>query len=546
MSTLSMMHKNNSNFVHLYDTTLRDGSQRKGLCFSLEDKVKITRLLDGFGVSYIEGGWPGSNPKDMEYFRRVRGMNLQHSKVVAFGSTCRVGTAAEQDANLRALVEAATPCVTIVGKASVFHVERVLETTLEENLRLIADSVRYLKQHVREVMFDAEHFFDGYSANPEYALRCLLTAVEAGADWVVLCDTNGGSLPHRVAEVVAEVMAAGVKNVGVHCHNDAELAVANSLAAVAAGARQVQGTINGYGERCGNTNLVSVVPALQLKQSYQCVPSQNMARLTELSRSVAEIANLNPDAYAPYVGASAFAHKAGLHVAAVEKVSASYEHLEPSVVGNARQVIVSELSGRGNIRMLASELGLRVGGNEQMILRQVKELEEKGYQFENAEGTVELMMRRTKPDYTSPFELIDMMVVVSDRSKSGMNAEAVVKVRVGKTVYHTASEGVGPVNALDQALRKALQTSYPEIADVRLADYKVRILDPDSATNATTRVTIEATSGEDRWCTVGCSTNIIDASYQALADSLELFLARTGSVNVVQALAPTVVSEGVA
>jgi 2-isopropylmalate synthase len=545
MSTHSPTHKNNSNFVHLYDTTLRDGAQRKGLCFSLEDKVKITRLLDGFGVSYIEGGWPGSNPKDMEYFRRVRSMKLQNSKVVAFGSTCRVGTVASEDANLRALIEAKTPCVTIVGKSSTFHVEKVLETTLEENLRLIADSVRYLKQHVGEVMFDAEHFFDGYTANSEYAVKCLQVAVEAGADWVVLCDTNGGSLPHRVAEVVTAVMAAGVHNVGVHCHNDAELAVANSLAAVAAGAQQVQGTVNGYGERCGNTNLVSVVPALQMKQSYQCVPPENMADLTELSRSVAEIANLNPDAYAPYVGTSAFAHKAGLHVAAVEKVSASYEHVEPSLVGNARQVIVSELSGRGNIRMLASGLGLRVGGNEQMILQQVKELEEKGYQFENAEGTVELMLRRTKPGYTAPFELIDMSVVVSDRSRSGMSAEAVVKVRVGETVYHTASEGVGPVNALDHALRKVLQTSYPAISEVRLVDYKVRILDPDSATNATTRVTIEASSGEERWCTVGCSTNIIDASYQALADSLELFLLRYGSLNVVQALAPNL-AEGVA
>lgn len=526
MSTLKAMHKNNSDFVHLYDTTLRDGSQRKGLSFSLEDKLKITRLLDAFGLSYIEGGWPGSNPKDMEYFRRVRRMNLQKAKVVAFGSTCRVGSKAEEDSNLQALIEAETPAVTIVGKASVFHVQRVLETTLEENLRLIRDSVAFLKSHRLEVMFDAEHFFDGYNADPEYAVACLKAATEAGADWVVLCDTNGGSLPSRVEEVVRSVVASGIRNVGIHAHNDGELAVANSLAAVAGGARQIQGTVNGYGERCGNTNLVSVVPALQIKQSYTCVPQSSLSKLTELSRSVAEIANLNPDPYAPYVGASAFAHKAGLHVAAVEKVSASYEHLDPNVVGNARQVIVSELSGRGNIRMLASELGLRVGGNEQVILRQVKELEEKGYQFENAEGTVELMMRRTKPDYHAPFELVDMMVVVSDRSRSGMNAEAIVKVRVGNVVYHTASEGCGPVNALDQALRKALQTSYPEISDVRLSDYKVRILDPDAATNATTRVTIEATAGDDRWCTVGCSANIIDASYQALADSLELYLLR--------------------
>lgn len=526
MSTLKSMHKN-SDFVHLYDTTLRDGSQRKGLSFSLEDKLKITKILDAFGVSYIEGGWPGSNPKDMEYFRRVRQLKLQHSKVVAFGSTCRVGSTAADDANLKALIDADTAVVTIVGKSSVFHVEKVLETTLQENLRLISDSVKFLKDRGREVMFDAEHFFDGYAVNPQYSMSCLRAAVDAGADWVVLCDTNGGSLPQYVESVVRTVVSSGVNKVGVHTHNDAELAVANALAAVAGGARQVQGTINGYGERCGNANLISITPALQSKQSYQCVPAENLSRLTEVSRSVAEIANLNPDMYAPYVGASAFAHKAGLHVAAVEKVATSYEHIDPTSVGNHRQIIVSELSGRGNIRMLASELGVRVGGNEQMILRQVKELEEKGYQFENAEGTVELMMRRTRHDYEAPFALVDMMVVVSDRSRNGMSAEAVVKVRVGNVVYHTASEGCGPVNALDQALRKALQASYPEVTNVRLADYKVRILDPNAATGATTRVTIEATASDDTWCTVGCSTNIIDASYQALADSLELYLLRS-------------------
>lgn len=526
MYTTKSMRKNNSDFVHLYDTTLRDGSQRKGLSFSLEDKLKITRLLDAFGVTYIEGGWPGSNPKDMEYFRRVRQMNLKQSKVVAFGSTCRVGKNAENDANLQALLDAGTPVVTIVGKSSLFHVQNILETSAAENLRLIGDSVRFLKSRGLEVIFDGEHFFDGFRADREYTMETIHAAREAGADWVVLCDTNGGSLPEYVREVVTAVFESGINNIGIHTHNDGELAVANSLAAVRAGARQVQGTINGYGERCGNANLISIAPALQLKMGLRCVPDESLTQMTEMSRTVADIANLSPDACAPYVGSSAFAHKAGLHVAAVEKVTSSYEHINPSIVGNARQVIVSELSGRGNIRMLASELGIATSGNEQQILRQVKEMEERGWQFENAEGTVELMMRRSQSEYQKPFELIDMMVVVSDRSRLGMSAEAVVKVAVGNVIFHTASEGNGPVHALDQALRKALQPSYPEIDDVRLADYKVRILDPDAATEATTRVVIEATTGELRWSTVGCSTNIIDASYQALADSLELFLLR--------------------
>jgi 2-isopropylmalate synthase len=532
----------NSSFVHLYDTTLRDGAQRKGLSFSLEDKVKIARLLDSFGVTYIEGGWPGSNPKDMEFFKRLRQSPLHHAKLVAFGSTCRVGQQAENDLNLQALLAAQTEVVTIVGKSSLFHVLEVLKTTPQENLRLIKDSVEFLKKHKLEVIFDAEHFFDGYASDPEYALEAITTARDAGADWVVLCDTNGGTLPHAVSEVVARVVRDVTSKVGVHTHNDGELAVANSIAAVMAGARQVQGTINGYGERCGNANLLSIIPALQIKESFKCVPESSLKRLTELSRTVSEIANLSPDPCAPYVGSSAFAHKAGLHVAAVEKVTASYEHIDPSVVGNSRQVIVSELSGRGNIRMLAGELGMSVSGDEQAILSQVKEMEEQGYQFENAEGTVELMMRRNKPGYEPPFQLIDMTIMVSDRGRfsmalpdtgdlrmprvSGMSAEAVVKVRVGNNVVHTASEGAGPVHALDKALRKALTPSYPAIEDVRLADYKVRILDPDQATEATTRVIIEATSGEERWCTVGCSANIIDASYQALADSLELYLLR--------------------
>jgi 2-isopropylmalate synthase len=512
--------------VHLYDTTLRDGAQRKGLSFSLEDKVKVARLLDGFGVSYIEGGWPGSNPKDMEFFRRLHKSPLTHAKLVAFGSTCRVGQQAAQDPNLRALLEAKTPVVTIVGKSSTFHVAEVLRTSLEENLRLIKDSVAFLKSNNLEVIFDAEHFFDGYKANSSYAIETLRTATQAGADWVVLCDTNGGTMPHEVSKIVADVVAQVGGKVGVHTHNDGEMAVANSLAAVMAGARQVQGTINGYGERCGNANLISLLPALQLKENFRCVPDASLKRMTEVSRTVSEIANLSPDACAAYVGSSAFAHKGGLHVAAVEKVTSSYEHIDPALVGNTRQIVVSELSGRGNIRMLTSELGLVATGQEQTVLRQVKEMEEQGYQFENAEGTVELMVRRQQTGYRRPFELVDMMVMVSDRAKDGMNSEAIIKVRVGNTVFHTAAEGTGPVHALDKALRKALAPSFPHVEEVRLADYKVRILDPNRATEATTRVIIEAAAQEDRWSTVGCSANIIDASYQALADSLELYLLR--------------------
>jgi len=520
--------------VHLYDTTLRDGSQRKGICFSLADKLKITSLLDSFGIAYIEGGWPGSNPKDMEYFKHLKVNPPKTAKIVAFGSTRRVGIKAEDDLNLRALLEAGTAVVTLVGKASVLHVTEVLQTSLEENLNMIADSVRFMKRHGKEVIFDAEHFFDGYAANQEYALQAVQAARSAGADWIVLCDTNGSQLPEQVFAVVSAVKTAVGDCVGIHAHNDGELAVANSIAAASAGARQIQGTINGYGERCGNANLISLVPNLQLKMGYSCVPRQNLSKLTELSRAVSEIANLNPDAHAAYVGASAFAHKGGLHVAAVEKLTASYEHINPELVGNMRQIIVSELSGRGNIRMLASELGLSVMGNEQAVLHEIKALEGKGYQFENAEGTVELMMRRCQPNYAAPFQKIDMFVVVAKKNHSGMTAEAMVKVKVGDKTFHTASEGHGPVHALDQALRKALSPSYPQVEHVRLADYKVRILDPDLATDATTRVIVEAASDEEHWSTVGCSQNIIEASYEALADSLELYLLRQAELQAAE------------
>jgi len=512
--------------IYLFDTTLRDGTQSEGLSLSVEDKLKIAALLDGFGVHYVEGGWPGSNPKDADFFQRARSLALRRAKLVAFGATRKAGVRAEDDPNLRALVAAETPAVSLFGKSWTLHVRHVLETTPEENLAMIAESVGWLKGRGKEVIYDAEHFFDGYRADPAYALSTLRAAAQAGADWIVLCDTNGGSLPGWVADVTADVRRALPTPLGIHSHNDGELAVANALAAVEAGCRQVQGTINGYGERCGNANLVSIIPALQLKMGLSAVPPESLARLTELARSVSEIANLNPDAHAPYVGASAFAHKGGVHVAAVEKLAASYEHVPPEIVGNRRHVVVSELSGRGNVRVKADEMGVATDGRERELLARVKELENEGYQFEAAEGSFELLVRRRQPDYVPPFELLDVVVVAQRRRGEAMIAEATVKLRVGPETVHTAAEGDGPVHALDRALRKALLPHYPALADVRLADYKVRILDPQAATGAKTRVLIEAARGEERWSTLGVSKNIIEASGQALADSLELPLLR--------------------
>ncbi len=512
--------------VFLYDTTLRDGTQRKGLSLSLEDKLRIARLLDTFGVTWIEGGWPGSNPKDAEFFRRIRAQPLQHARVTAFGSTRRACVRAEDDTNLKALLDAATPSVALVGKTWPLHVTHVLETTLEENLAMISDSVAWMKKNGREVIFDAEHFFDGFRADAAYATEVVRAAAGAGADWVALCDTNGGSLPGWIREVVTTIRAAVPVKLGIHTHNDGELAVANALTAVEVGATQVQGTVNGYGERCGNANLISIVPALQLKMQRRVVADDRLTRLTELSRSVSEIANLMPDPHAAYVGMSAFAHKGGIHVAAVEKIPASYEHVKPESIGNARQIVISELSGRGNVRVRAQELGLQVKGVEASVLAKVKEMEARGFQFEAAEGSFELIVRRSEPGYRPPFEILDVVVLSEQRRTPEMIAEAMVKVRVGGEVQHTVAEGTGPVHALDLALRKALVPAFPSLADVRLADYKVRILDPAEATQASTRVLLEAAHGEERWGTVGCSKNIIEASCQALADSLELFLLR--------------------
>jgi 2-isopropylmalate synthase len=510
--------------VLLYDTTLRDGTQGEGISLSCDDKLKIAKRLDEFGMHYIEGGWPGSNPKDADFFREVQ---TRRAKLVAFGSTRRARTRPEDDANLRALLEAETPAVALVGKSWTLHVARVLETSLEENVAMIAESVAFMKARGLEVVYDAEHFFDGYRADPGYAIATLRSAAAAGADWITLCDTNGGSLPSWIGAVIGAVSAELGTPLGIHAHNDSELAVANSLAAVEAGCRLVQGTINGYGERCGNANLVSILPTLRLKMGLEC--AGRLERLTELSRTLAEIANLSPDAHAPYVGASAFAHKGGIHVAAVEKIAASYEHVAPESVGNRHRVVVSELSGRGNVRVRAAELGLDVSGREREVLEQVKEMEGRGYQFEAAEGSFELLARRGDRNYAAPFELLDVVALSERRSSEGTIAEATVKLLVAGVVIHTAAEGSGPVHALDRALRKALVPAFPDLAEVRLTDYKVRILDADKATAATTRVLVEAARGDVRWSTVGCSPDIVQASVLALADSYELCLLRSGA-----------------
>jgi 2-isopropylmalate synthase len=512
--------------MHLFDTTLRDGTQSEGLSLSVEDKLKISRLLDGFGIQYIEGGYPGSNPKDIEFFRRARELRLKQAKLTAFGSTRRANTPAAADANLQALVEAQTPVVCIFGKSWLLHVTTVLGTTAEENLAMVGDSVAFLKSAGREVVYDAEHFFDGYRADPDYALATLKAAAAAGADWIALCDTNGGCLPSFVAEVIQVVRQSVPTRLGIHTHNDSDLAVANALAAVEAGCTMVQGTINGWGERCGNANLISIIPALQLKMQRRCVPDESLARLTDLSRTISEIANIRPRAHAPYVGASAFAHKGGAHVAAVAKLTATYEHVPPDRVGNVRKIVVSELSGQKNVRLRAGELGADTAGQEKQVLTRIKDLESRGYQFEAAEGSFELLVRRSAAGYTPPFEMLDVVVISERRRGNDMFVEATVKLRVGDEVVHTVAEGSGPVHALDRAFHKALDPHYPLLREVALCDFKVRILDPEAATGARTRVLIETCQGTDRWSTIGVSPNIIEASCEALADSLELPLVR--------------------
>jgi len=509
--------------IQIYDTTLRDGTQREGISLSVEDKLRVARRLDELGVAFIEGGWPGSNPKDVEFFARARDLPWRTAAIAAFGSTCRVGGSPEDDANVRALVDSGAPVCTVVGKTWSLHVTEVLRTTFEENLRLIEQSLAFLRQAGRRVIYDAEHFYDGFRADPAYALETLRAAIRGGAETLVLCDTNGGSMPWQIAEATRAVRLALGHPLGIHAHNDSETAVANSLAAVSEGAVQVQGTINGYGERCGNANLCSVIPSLELKLGRRCLPDGKLRTISEVSRFVAEVANLAHDPHLPYVGTSAFAHKGGIHVAAMRRTAASYQHVDPDLVGNQMRVVVSELSGRGNLLSKAEEYGV-AGGDMAAILEEIKALEARGFSFEAAEASVALMMRRQEKGYRPPFELVDFLTSVEHRAGRGLFAEAMVKVRVDGEILHTAAEGDGPVDALDHALRKALRPRYPELDEIQLSDYKVRILDPGSGTAAVTRVLLDSRRGATRWSTVGASTNIIEASWRALSDAFEFGL----------------------
>ncbi|MEA2025524.1 MAG: citramalate synthase [Chloroflexota bacterium] len=525
--------------VVLYDTTLRDGTQGENITLSLADKIRVARMLDEYGMPYIEGGWPGSNPKDIEFFAEARKMTWTNAKLAAFGSTRHRANSADDDPNLYELVAAETPVVTIFGKSWDLHVTDVLSASLAQNLDMIAESVSWVQERGREVVYDAEHYFDGYKADREYALDTLRAAREAGARDIVLCDTNGGTMTAelvRIFEDTRDTLAAdpdaSAVTWGIHTHNDAEMAVANTMAAVEAGARHVQATINGYGERCGNANMVSVMANLALKTELELAPvgGGDISHLTSLSRSVAEIANITPLDYQPFVGRSAFAHKGGVHGAAVAKVERSYQHVEPGLIGNESRLVVSELGGRANTRIRAEQLGHSLEGvvdaRELSVI--IKELENQGLAFEGAEASFELLIRRQAKDYQAPFEIVDYTTLSEQRVGRDFLSEATVKVRVDGEVLHTAAEGNGPVNALDAALRKALGAFYPQLESMHLVDYKVRILDGESATAARTRVIIDSMDGDLEWSTVGSDTNIISASAAALADSFEYAIWKRG------------------
>jgi 2-isopropylmalate synthase len=512
--------------VELYDTTLRDGSQGEGINFSVMDKLRIAEKLDSFGVHYIEGGWPGSNPKDIEFFAEAKRKKFKNARLAAFGATRRKGVNVQKDEQVQLLLEAGTPVITIVGKTWLLHVKEVLRTTPAENLAMIADTIRFLKSHGKFVIYDAEHSFDGYSDEPEYALDTWKSAEQAGADVIVLCDTNGGRLPSEIERVTSLACKELKTRIGIHTHDDIGLGVANALSALEAGASHVQGTVNGYGERTGNCNLTSVIPNLVLKLRKQCLPASSLRKLKEISQFVDEIANVRHNPRLPWVGSAAFSHKGGQHVNAVQKLARSYEHIDPSKVGNTRRVLISDLSGRSNIVIKAHELGFKVDNDTpelKDILSRIKKLEHEGFEFEAAEGSLALLIRKILKHQEPPFH-IDGYHVSVRRDRSHSVCQASIKVQVDGVSEHTIAEGDGPVNALDQALRSALVKFYPKLKKVQLSDYKVRIIDSTSGTGARTRVLIESTDGKEEWGTVGVHDNIIEASLQALTDSIEYAL----------------------
>ncbi len=511
--------------IKIYDTTLRDGTQAEDIAFSVEDKVRIAGKLDELGVDYIEGGWPGANPKDSQFFQKISGVSLKHARIAAFGSTCRPGIRPEKDTTIKTLLEMNAPVVTLFGKSWDVHPRDVMKIDLDENLDMIARSVAFLKKRTDEIIYDGEHFFDGYKSNPSYALATIKRAEEAGADCIVLCDTNGGTLPWELEDIIKVANNHISVPLGIHIHNDSELAVANTIIAVRNGISHIQGTINGYGERCGNANLCSIVPALRLKLGLDCISDGQLKKLREVSRFVYELANIPPNKHQPYVGDSAFAHKGGVHVSAIRKRPLTYEHIRPELVGNRQRVLVSDQSGQSTILAKAAEYEIDLQRKDQVtqkIVHDLKELEHKGFQFEGAEGSFEILMKKALGKHRRFFELQGFRVIVEKRAEDEPPiSEATIMIKVGERVEHTAALGNGPVNALDNALRKALEKLYPELKEVKLVDFKVRILSSIHGTKAATRVLIESQDHRDKWGTVGVSENIIQASWQALVDSIE-------------------------
>lgn len=512
------------NKIVMYDSTLRDGAQALGISFTVEDKLKIVEKLDKLGIDYIEAGNPGSNPKDLEFFERALKLQLRTSKIIAFGATRRANIKVEEDANVQSLLMAGTESIAVFGKSWDFQVTEILKTTLEENLNMISDTVRFFREKGKTVVYDAEHFFDGYDANPQYAIETLKTACSAGAHVICLCDTKGASLPSHIARITKLVLSEVDCAIGIHCHNDNGMAVAGSISSVEAGAVQIQGTINGFGERCGNANLCTIIPNLQLRMGYKCIRTENMSLLTPTARFVSEVANIIHDERAPFVGSCAFAHKAGMHADAVNKNTSAYEMINPEIVGNQRVILMSEVAGRSAVMNLINKVDSTItkdSSETRRIIERLKELEYEGYQYEGAESSFELVIRKMLGKHKPFFELKEFKVIVNEPSINSVNSSAMIKILVGEQTEITAAEGDGPVNALDKALRKALERFYPQIAEMKLTDYKVRVLDSNFATASKVRVLIETTDGQEVWTTVGVSSDIIEASWKALVDSVE-------------------------